>query len=659
MLIGPGPFRSAAYFLPLLPLMLTKQNSTTYDENVKPTRAAAPYVTWRLLLLGFGLVAALAVLGARLYFLTVLRGPYFYDLTENNFLYEQPVRAPRGGVFTSDGTPLSINRTVYQIEMSPFRMRREQIESSLAQLGDLLGQPELADKADTVFKKRPAWEPVVLVKDLELETIAPIRERLYEMPGVIVSPNFVRYHPYGSIFGHITGYIRQIDRETLDKNADKGYLRDDLIGKAGIERTYEDELRGVHGTEIYIRDARGRPRSRYVEEPAKRGNDVILTIDYDLQLAADSLLQGHLGAAIVMDPRDGAILALASKPDYDPNDPMRSASREGGSSYNKVTRGRYAPASTFKLITAAAGLGAGRTPDERGSCPGNYYIPGVRRAFWCDIRHGHGWLDLHGAIQKSCNVYFYRWANQLGRDRMIEVTRGFGFGEPTGIDLLPEGRGLLAQPDDTIYMGSVVQMGIGQGALIAVTPIQLLNAYAALANGGTLYRPHLIKEVRSHTGELVYSYEKQAIGQLPITENQRVTLIEGFRRVVQKQGGTAYNKGFQGDWDVSGKTGSAEVFGQKLTNGWFVAFAPTSDPEIAIIALVEAEGHGGSTAAPIVKDLMSLYFGRKKRLQAPATVPSIPIAEAGSAAPTPEPHETAAARTSTGEEAVPEWARRN
>jgi penicillin-binding protein 2 len=331
-----------------------------------------------------------------------------------------------------------------------------------------------------------------------------------------------------------------------------------------------------------------------------------------LQRLADALLEPHSGVLIVMDPRTGAILTLASKPDYDPNFPMRGIPSGEASSYNKAIRGRYAPGSTFKIVTAAAGLHHGYDPTVKIHCSGRYRLPNVRRAFHCDLRWGHGPLDLEEAIQRSCNIYFYTWGDRLGHERLYETARQFGFGQPSGIDLIPtefETLGDLPPPGTRgIYRGSVVQMGIGQGALISATPLQILGAYAVLARDGTRVRPHVLDSVISPEGQLLYRHEPEILGRVPLSDAHLDLLREGFFRVVHRQGGTGFNKGFQSRWQVAGKTGSSEVAGQELTDGLFVAYAPAHDPVVAMIGIVEAEGHGGSTALPLIVQLMAEYF---------------------------------------------------
>lgn len=593
------------------------KRETQIEERVQPSRENTPHVAWRLWFLGLCGLAVLGGLGLRVYTLTVLKGPYFRELSENNYLSESPVSAPRGRIITADGTSIALNRILYKVEMGPYGLKSDDIRKSLDRLAELMNRPELRERADTVIKFRPSRdrERLTLASGLELDAVAPAIERAFELPGIVIETDYDRHYPFGPLFAHITGYSGAISEKQLKEYVDRGYLQQDSVGKIGAERQFEDSLRGHHGAQQVVRDAHGRPRSGHIIEPAQRGNDVVLTIDLRYQSLADALMADSKGTAIMMDPRDGAILALVSKLDYDPNYPTRGTGTGVTSSYNKVIRGHYAPASCFKLVTATAGLMNGRTPEETCFCGGRYILPGQKIHFWCDVRWGHGSLDLYEAIQKSCNVYFYRWSDQLGLDNMVKASQIYGFGAPSGIDLVPVGletKGLLGkQGKRPVYRGSIIHMGIGQGALIGVTPIQLLCAYAQLGNGGIRMRPHIFKEERSPVGDVVRQYEPQVAGDWPLSEEHRQVLIEGFRRVTQEEGGTAYRKNFPKDWNTAGKTGSAEVHGQELTNGWFVAFAPIEKPEIAVIVLIEAEGHGASTAAPIVRELMGTYFMRR------------------------------------------------
>lgn len=592
--------------------MFNRTQQTPFEEAGQPTRQKATFIPWRLAVLGLGALLLIAVFCVRIYFLTAVRGQDYFELSEDNFLRTRPIEAPRGKLLTDDGTPISLNRPLYDVRISRFRLNEETIRESMARLAMLLDNPSILERTEEVQEAWPSWEPVTIARELPSAEVAPVIERLYALPGVQVEPRFVRHHPEGPKTAHVTGHVGGITPSQLPHYLEKNYLHRDLVGKLSAERQFEPFLRGTHGTELTIHDAYGRLRSSHVQVPAERGNDVKLTLDLNLQHLADGLLEGHKGVLIAMDPRSGGILALSSKPDYDPNHPMRGMGSEDTSSYNKAIRGFYAPGSTFKLVTAAGGLIHGFNPENKINCPGRFYLPNVRRPFFCDVRWGHGPLNMEEAIQRSCNVFFYTWADRLGHERLYRVARQFGFGEPTGIDLMPiayEPSGILPDPASRgIYRGSVVQMGIGQGALISATPLQILGAYAAMANGGVRIRPHVLDSVYSPEGELIHQYEPERIGELPLSDGQLAKLQEGLHRVVHRPGGTGYGKGLKAKWDVAGKTGSSEVTGQELTDGLWVCYAPASAPEVAMIGIVEAEGHGGSTALPLVAQLMAEYF---------------------------------------------------
>jgi len=578
-----------------------------------PEPEDAPWLQPRLWAL-MGLAGVMfAGFGARLYYLNVLRGPEYFELSENNFLMERRFGAPRGNLLARDGTVLALNRVYYQVEMSPFRLNRSEIEVTLERVANLLGRPDVRRLADAVARTRPRWARLTLATNLSEEAIQPLLERRFELPGVQVSPLYSRLHPEGQLLGHVTGFIGRIAPQQLERAFEEGYLRNDFIGKLGAELEFEAQLRGTHGREIQIRDAAGRPRAQYIQEPAQRGQDVVLTIDLSLQRRADELLEGHRGSILALDPRTGEVLAMVNKPDFDPNHPMRGADEGLTSQINLALRGRFSPGSVFKLVTAAAGLAHGFSPGQKINCPGYFLLEGVEKPFYCDVRSGHGTIDLTAAIERSCNVYFYHWAADLGAERLVAAARAFGFGRLTGIDLAYEGAGHLVEPGQRpIYRGSVVQMGIGQGALVAVTPLQVLIAYVGLAAGGALSQPHILAEIRPPNRDFPRAFvPRRPPERLPLSAEHRALLIEALRRVVRSPAGTGYRVNFDPAWDVAGKTGSAEVAGQALTDGWFVAFAPASAPEICILAAVLGEGHGADTAGPLVRDLFEMHFARR------------------------------------------------
>ncbi|MCL5271052.1 MAG: penicillin-binding protein 2 [bacterium] len=575
------------------------------DEEIL-TREDLPFVSRRLAVL-FALFAAVLVLFAtRVYKLTVLRGPYYQELSERNFIFEQPLPAPRGRILDRSGQPLAVNETLYDLEMSPFYLKRAEIRATVERLARLLGRPELLNQAAVVARLRPAWKSLTLVRNLTMDKVLPVMEQSFELPGVVPRPYFQRYYPQGALTGGVTGHVGNISPAGLDRFLDKGYLRTEKIGCLGAELTFEDVLHGEMGSEIVTRDAHGRVRSHYDDRQAQPGNTLVLTIDLGLQRLADALLGDWKGAIVAMDPRDGAVLAMVGHPTYDPNDPLR------GNSYNRVTMSTTAPGSTFKIVTASAGLQAGLSPNYVSDCDGAITISSFR--FPCHLKWGHGREDMNDALRDSCNVFFYRWAKEVGASGMIEMARAYGFGQPTGFELVTPAQEVAGKPagNETPFLGSVLHMGIGQGELIDVTPIQMARAYAALCNGGILYRPRIVKEIRSPAGEPIKVGQAEEQGRLPLSEQNRQFILKGLWDVVHDAPkGTASRTGFKPEWRVAGKTGTAQHGIKGIpSNAWFACFAPADAPEILIIVFVEHAGHGGAVAAPLARQLLAYYYGQ-------------------------------------------------
>lgn len=590
-----------------------------------PTREDAPYISSRLMLLfvGFGIV--IAVFGFRIYQLTILSGTKYRDMADNNFLLEEPIIAPRGRILDCKGRPLAINQPLFDIEMSPFHLTRQEIATTLDRLATMLNRPKIRKKVDAVKKLYPRWKSLSLLdhNPITLSEVLPVKEQAFDLPGVMVTPQYQRYYPSGTLASFVTGYVGAISKKHEDEFLDKGYLRTEKIGCLGAELTFEALLHGEHGVELVEHDAKGRPRARFTSQPAKPGNVITLTLDMDLQRLADALLEGWNGAIVAIDPRDGSVLAMAARPNFDPNNPTgRGAPKGKYSTYSKITRSGFAPGSTFKIVTATSGLLAGHSPLETINCGGFWELPGGMR-FPCNLRSGHDWQNMYEALQHSCNVFFYQWAYKTGADRMIAAATSFGFGERTNFELTTrneEKPGQVGLPPgkDKIYMGSILHMGIGQGELINVTMIQMARAYSALCNGGTLFRPRIIKDVRSVDGQLIKQGKPEVQGKLTLTDKQREEILEGLRRVVNEQGGTGSHSGIKPEWHVAGKSGTAQTgIPGKPPNAWFVGYAPYEHPTILIVALIEASGHGGDMAAPVVRQLLAQYFGQPE----PAIVP--------------------------------------
>lgn len=616
---------------PISPLhILNPPQETTSHEA--PSREEIPFIPRRLTVIVLLFCLVMALFAGRIYQLTILEGPKYRETSEFNFLLQEPIIAPRGRILDSKGRPLAINQTLFDVQMSPFHLKKHEIQATLDRLATLLKRPRIREKTQQILSLRPNWKTISLLdrKLLTLSEVLPVLEQACDLPGIIPVSQYQRYYPAGPLAGSVTGHVGRYTKNQQEDFEAIGYLPDEKVGQQGAEQTFEELLHGVHGQWMVKRDAQGRPRDRYLDRACKPGAILTLSLDMDLQRLADALLGTYHGVVVAMDPRDGSVLAMASHPNYDPNHPMWIRSPQGVtySPYNKPVNGTYAPGSTFKLVTAAAGLTAGYSPLETIDCYGKYVASGLKiKCTWT-----HYDENLYEALQHSCNVFFLTWASRMSYDRMIDMSRAFGFGAPTNFELMPPGSekpgvaGTTGKP----YWGDKVQMGMGQGKLISVTPLQLLRSYAAISNGGILYRPRVLKEARLPDGTILEEGHPEEQGRLPLTDLQRGQILEGLRRVVNEEGGTASRYGIKQEWRVCGKTGTAQIGGGKV-NAWFVGFAPAENPTIALCILVEkSPAHGGEMCAPLARQLLAYYFGQPEPILYPAgTAPPKPAGAGG------------------------------
>lgn len=564
-------------------------------------------------LLFLGLLVMLFLV-LRVSFLTVGRGRELYELSKDNIIRTEKIPAPRGAILDRYGRLLATSSIRYNLSISPFNTSRSEIEKTLWAVARFRPDADIPT-VENVMAVRPRWEQVLLEKELTPEQALPLLERLSFLPGLRVEETFVRVYPYGREAAFLTGYVGELQQRELQWYLAQGYDRNDIVGKAALEKRYESFLRGKKGSQLVWRSARGRVIDSVVEENgyAQPGARLMLTIDLDLQSTATALLQGQSGAIVAVDPRNGEVLALASSPNFDANVPQR-ASLDGNSEYNKAIRMHTAPGSTFKLITATAWLLAGGDPEREIFCGG--YITVGNRRMHCDARYGHGKLTMRPAIERSCNLYFYQLARDLGLTRMAEAAYMFGFGRPSGIGLPGETRGRLRT--HTNNLGELIMMGIGQGALISASPIQVAMAYSALANGGTLYKPLLLLRVVPPRGDPI-TYPPLPRGTIPWKTWQREALMRGFRDVTETNRGTGRHAGFDPEMQVAGKTSSAERKIMRdgkvvnITDAGFVCFAPWNNPEICVYVLLQDSGHGGEYAAPVAKTFLDYYYKLKEQ----------------------------------------------
>lgn len=577
------------------------------------------------------LLAALALLGAalviRLFFLELVFHSYYRRMADVNRLRLVPIPAPRGALYDRHMRKIVVNRPSYSISILPYEVT--DLEGTIDRLAPLLGMTR--DELDGVIKRERTsrYEPIKVKKDADFATIAALEEQNEDLPGVIYQVEQARDYPPNNWGSHLVGYISEISEQELAQLAARGYRQGGYIGKRGIEKQYDQLLRGVDGVLYLEVTAQGKVLGEVPDKPPLRpisGSDLVISIDMDVQAAAESALANFCCAgAVALDPSNGEILAFVSKPVYNAaglsvgityDEWNRIAADPDHPLLNRVIQSQYPPGSTAKLLTAGAALEEGLVNARShmpASCGGGYRFG--NRIFRCWKKEGHGSLDLIGAIEQSCDVYFYQLGQKLGINKWAEYAQKCGFGRRTGIDLPDEARGLV--PSEEWYdrrmgkgkwsQGVMLNLAIGQGELLT-TPLQLANFYAAMGNGGVLWRPHLLKRVQDPQG--AQEYRPEIMERLPFSQETLDILKQAMIQVVQGPHGTAHRAQLEGI-TVAGKTGTAENPHGK-EHSWFACFAPADNPKIAVAVLVENAGHGSDIAAPIAQQMLSAYLLKKK-----------------------------------------------
>jgi len=631
--------------------------------------------------------AAFLAFGAvitRLFQLQVLDGAEYAEIAHENIIRRVVAPTTRGVIRDANGRVLASSRPSYEVEVVPGRVmpsaRPVRYRNGVPVPHDPDSWPRLADvlrlnpEERRSFESRiraacaddddksPCWRTPILVReDVPRDEVAELKQHRDELAGVDVVGVPVRFYPYRSLAAHMLGYVAEIDSETLEKYRPRGYeklSRDeeqrinpldyeagDTVGATGIEHAWEAYLRGQRGWEKRVVDARGRYRTgpeaeRLIDPPPRMepipGRDLRLTIDADLEQAIEKAMRPHAaGAVVAVDVRTGRLLALYSKPDFDPNDLSGGAGRNRVSEtfsrlytdplrpiLDKTMSGAFQPGSTMKPFSALAALEDHLVdPEHVEKCEG--YVTFGRRVFRCS--HVHGRVSLHQAIARSCNVYFFHLAETVGMDRIARVAQAFGLGEKTGLGINPEAPGRI--PTRSWYalryrgqfrVGFTLNMAIGEGD-VTVTPLQLALAYSALANGGTLYQPQVVRAVETSDGAVVQEFPPRIRRQIPIDGDILRRVTDALYDVVNDPNGTAY-PARDPSLDVAGKTGTAQTGyvtkkedDPKLSwflsqnHAWFTGFAPASSPEIAVTVLVEHGGSGPEVAVPVAMQIVHEY----------------------------------------------------
>jgi len=585
-----------------------------------------------------------ALLG-RYVWLQVFAFDSFATRSENNRVAVRPVVPNRGVIYDRRGRVIAENRPAYRLEIVPEKVsgKAEGLEALLNELSTLITLSE--DDRKAFHKSRRSYrlfDSVPLKFNLDEKEVARFAVNRHRFQGADVVPYLSRYYPYGELLTHILGYTGRLDEDDISQVDAGNYRGTRTIGKIGIEKYRETELHGTSGFERVETNVRGRVLKVLERQDAIPGTDLVLSIDVAVQQAAWDALGDRPGSVVAIDPTDGSVIAMVSKPAYDPNAFVGGISQKayneilnapGRPLFNRALNGSYEPGSTLKPFVGLAGLELGLvTPETRVFSNGKFYIEGYDRPYrdWKDT--GHGWVTIRSALEQSVNTYFYQLAMNMGIDRMHDYLAQFGFGTATGIDVPGEGKGLLPSRDwkrgalsEPWYPGETVIAGIGQGFNV-VTPLQLANAVSALVNGGTLYSPRLLYASKPAGVERAKRVNAPVVLQIPVQDRQDwQVVLDGMDDVVNGVRGTARRVAADTHFRTGGKTGTAQVYQLAATqrdknkdvaehlrdHAWFIAFAPVDAPKIAISVVVEHGGGGSTAAAPVASATLDVWLDQE------------------------------------------------
>ncbi|MBK7659509.1 MAG: penicillin-binding protein 2 [Betaproteobacteria bacterium] len=598
----------------------------------------------RLTVAGVLALVAFGLLVSRFVWLQVVQREYYHTLAEANRISVVPVVPNRGIILDRKGQVLAANYSAYTLEITPSKVGN--VEKAIDELATVI---EVAPRDRRRFKRLQEesknFESLPIRTRLTEEEVARFAVNRWRFPGFEIKARLFRSYPHGEVASHAIGYIGRINEGDVRRIEAAGlatnYKGTDHIGKLGIEGAYEKELHGTTGSEQVEIDAGGRAIRALSRSEPQSGNNLLVTLDIELQKVAEEAFQEFRGALVALDPATGDVLALVSKPGFDPNlfvdgiDPVNWDALNNSPDKplnNRALRGQYPPGSTIKPFMALAALHYGkRTPEYAISDPGHWMLPGVSRPFRDWKPGGHGMVNLHRSVVVSCDTYYYGLANDLGVDAIHRFMTPLGFGARTGIDIDGELPGLQPSTDwkwqrfkQKWYAGDTISVGIGQGYWLS-TPLQLATAVATLANGGNAVHPRLVRGVQDARTQEIRELPIRAREPLSI-KPEHLELVRAAMIDVTKPGGTATRVGQGAPYLVAGKTGTAQVVGMKAGEKYdekkvkerhrdhalFIAYAPADNPKVALAILVENGGHGGSTAGPIAREVFDFALLGKR-----------------------------------------------
>jgi penicillin-binding protein 2 len=627
------------------------------------------FLQFRINAVLWGIVAAFVFLAGSFWFVQGVQAEKYRGLSEANALREIVIPPKRGLIMDRRGKILADNQPSYELHvdrvvMRPLlkadKQRREKLEAFLSEILQLPAD-QVHARWEKGSKASSFSQPFTIAEDLSMTQVASIQAQSIAFPEVQVVPVQRRNYPYGTMAAHVLGFIGEVNEKDLKANRD--LTQGDLIGKRGVELMYDQYLRGRGGAEYWEYDADGRRLSEYV--PARKqpvpGDNIYLTLDFELQRRAEQYFIENemVGAAVVLDPRNGEVLAMVSSPAYNPNVYSRRfapdvyktiTSNPFKIELNRAIQGLYSPGSVFKIVMAMAGLSENAIgPETMFSCGGSGTFFG--RRFRCWKKEGHGGVDVRRALKVSCDIFFYTTGGRLGVDRIHDYARKLTFGEISHIDLDGERAGLVpstkwrtehpVRGDAKWYPAETISVAIGQGPLI-VTPLQVANMASAVANGGKVFQPHAVRyvdRVQRDGSYKRFQVPSRVLHELPLSPAALKAVREGMWEVVNAEGGTGSNARVEG-LNIAGKTGSVQVIAYsgwiKATSlpfkyrdhAWFASFAPANNPQMVVVVFVEHGGAGGADAAPLAKLIYQSAFrdtvaGARLDLSNPETLEQI------------------------------------
>ncbi len=579
-----------------------------------------------------GVGTILSILAIAYWSVQIVRGDYYFTLSENNRFRSVKITAPRGYILDRNGSALVENEPAYTLHL--YRREARDLESSIGFIVELLKlDPSQVRSRVERGRRDPEFLPISIAENLGIEEVAAVEAHAIEHPEFAITVSQRRLYKHGGSAAHALGYLSEATPDQI-KSAGNLYSVGDWIGQKGVEGSYERLLAGANGERRVIVDSHGREVSEANRMEATPGQNLFLTLDVRLQDVAEEYFKDKVGSVVAMDPTTGEILALVSSPSYDPNWFMRRVTSSEWSSLlenpdrplqNRAISNMYSPGSVFKPFVAYGALAGNLVdPNMRVFCPG--YATFYGRQFHCHKKGGHGWVNLRDAIKESCDVYFYTLGQKLGIDRIAEIASSFGFGEPTGIDFGSDKAGLVPSEEwarvkrgARWYPSETISVAIGQGPLL-VTSMQVARGLCGLLEGGRLPTPHLFFSSQDPSSKEQLRYKAEFRQGIALAPEKLALVKDGMWAVVNEPGGTAFGSRVA-NFEMGGKTGTAQVVGRETrertnvkgkdfdTHAWFMGFGPVDKPGMVVVVFVENGGHGNLAAAPLAKALFQTRYG--------------------------------------------------